>query len=325
MRRASPGIVFLDAATYGDSRLDSFTHKWKCAIYPATTADQTIPRLAGHSIAVTNKVVIDKTVFNAREARDLNLIVVAATGTDIIDREEAARRGIQVRNVPGYATQSVAQFTLALILELATHAGSYVDAVKAGEWQKSQVFSLLAFPAIELGEKKLGIVGHGSIGQAVARMARGFGMEILVAARPGSAGPMPQDRIALNQLLREADFVSLHCPLTPQTRNLIDEHSLALMKPTAFLINTARGALVDEAALIDALGKKRIAGAALDVITQEPPAADHPMILAAKDLDNLILTPHTAWSAREARERLLYEVEENIRAFLQGEDRNRVA
>jgi glycerate dehydrogenase len=214
---------------------------------------------------------------------------------------------------------------MALILELATQAGKHVDAVKAGEWQKSPVFSLLTFPTIELSGKKLGIVGYGSIGQAVAQMARGFGIEILVAVRPGATGPIPQGRILLEQLLREADIVSLHCPLTPETRNLINEQSLSLMKPTAFLINTARGALINERALIDALRRKKIAGAALDVITKEPPPADHPIILATKELNNLIVTPHTAWSAREARERLLQEVEKNIAAFLQGRDRNRVA
>jgi glycerate dehydrogenase len=274
---------------------------------------------------VTNKVVLDRAVLSSPEARDLRFIAVAATGTDIIDREEASRVGVTVCNVPGYATQSVAQFTLALILVLATQSGKYVDAVKAGEWQKSPVFSLLTFPTIELSGKKLGILGYGSIGQAVAQMARGFGMDILVAARPGAAGPIPQGRIELEQLLREADIVSLHCPLTPETRYLINERSLALMKPSAFLINTARGALIDEAALIAALQIKRIAGAALDVISKEPPSADHPIILAAKELNNLIVTPHTAWSARESRERLLQEVEANITAFLQGRDRNRVA
>jgi glycerate dehydrogenase len=325
MSTEPPRIVFLDAATYGDISLKRFTDEWNSTIYQVTRADETVQRLAGHSIAVTNKVVIDKTVLRSPEARDLKLIAVAATGTDIVDREETARRGVKVCNVPGYATQSVAQFTLALILELATQAGKYVHAVKAGEWQKSPVFSLLTFSTIELSGKKLGIVGYGSIGQAVARMARGFGMEVLLAARPGTKAPIPQGRIALEQLLREADFISLHCPLTPETRNLINERSLALMKSTAFLINTARGALIDEAALIAALRKKQIAAAALDVITKEPPPADHPVILAAEKLDNLIVTPHTAWSARESRERLLQEVEENIAAFLQGRDRNRVA
>jgi len=318
-------IVFLDAATYGDVSLQSFTDDWDCTVHQVTTPGQTIQRLAGHHVAVTNKVVIDRKVLNSPEAKDLQLIVVAATGTDIIDRQEAAKRGVKVCNVPGYATQSVAQFTLGLILALATRTRSYVDAVKAGEWQKSAVFSLLTYPTIELRGRKLGIVGFGNIGQTVAQMAGGLGMEILVAARPGTAAPIPQGRIALDRLFRQADFISLHCPLTPETNNLIDAQSLALMKSTAFLINTARGALIDEVALIDALRKNQIAGAALDVITQEPPPADHSIIRAAKELDNLLVTPHTAWSAREARQRLLREVEENIRAFIQGQDRNRVA
>jgi glycerate dehydrogenase len=320
-----PKIVFLDAATYGDVSLQRFTGRWHCTVHQVTSPDQTVSRLAGHSIAVVNKVVIDKDVLNSPETGDLKLVAVAATGTDIIDREEAIRRGIKVCNVPGYATQSVAQFTLALILELAARVGRYVHAVNAGEWQKSPVFSLLTYPTNELAGKKLGIVGYGSIGQAVAQMARGFGMKILVAARPGTAGAIPNGRMAFDQLLRESDVLSLHCPLAPQTRNLINEKSLSLMKPTAFLINTARGALVDEAALIAALRKKQIAAAAVDVLSKEPPPADHPMIQAAKELEHLIVTPHTAWSAREARERLLKEVEENIDAFLRGRDRNRIA
>lgn len=325
MSPARPRIVFLDAATYGDVSLQRFTDRWDCTVYPVTSPQETLQRLALHSIAVTNKVVLDKAVLSSAEARDLRLIAVAATGTDIIDREEATKIGVTVCNVPGYATQSVAQFTLALILELASQSGKYADAVKAGEWQKSPVFCLLTFPTIELSGKKLGIVGYGSIGQAVAQMARGFGMDILVAARPGGAGPIPQGRIEVEQLFREADIVSLHCPLTPETRYLINERSLAQMKPSAFLINTARGALIDEAALIAALQTNQIAGAALDVISKEPPSADHPIILAAKELDNLIVTPHAAWSARQSRERLLQEVEANIAAFLQGQDRNRVA
>ena len=317
-------IVFLDAATYGDISLERFTETWDCTIHQVTSRGETISRLAGHSVAVTNKVVIDKSVLDSAEAKDLRLIAVAATGTDIIDREEASKRGAKVCNVPGYATQSVAQFTMALILQLATQAGKYAHSVRGGDWQRSSIFSLLNYPTIELQGKKLGIVGYGNIGQAVAQMARGFELEVLIAARPGSTRAIPKDRISLDQLLRQADIVSLHCPLTPETRNLINEQSLALMKPTAFLINTARGALVDEAALIEALRQKLIAAAALDVISKEPPPADYPIIQAAKELDNLLVTPHTAWSAREARERLLHEVEENIAAFLQGQPRNLV-
>lgn len=317
-------VVFLDAATYGDVSLKRFMDSWDCTVHQVTTSNDTKARIAGHSVVVTNKVVIDRPVLSSPEAKDLRLIAVAATGTDIIDREEAARRGIKVCNVPGYAAQSVAQFTMALILELATRVGKYGAAVKAGQWQKSPVFSLLTYPSTELGGKTLGIVGYGNIGQTVAKMAAALGMKIIVAARPGSVTPLAPGRVSVEEILRTSDVVSLHCPLTPETKNLINEQSLKLMKPTAFLINTARGALIDEPALIEALRGKQIAAAALDVISKEPPPADHPVIRAAKELDNLIVTPHTAWSAREARERLLREVEENILAFLRGEPRNLV-
>ena len=316
-------IVFLDAATFGDMALQSFTGMWDCTVHQVTAPAETAQRLAGATIAVTNKVAIDKVIFDAPEARDLKLIAVAATGTDIIDKETAAKRGVKVCNVPGYASQSVAQFTLALILDLASRASSYAAAVKTGEWQRSPVFTLLTFPNVELSGKKLGIIGYGNIGKTVAKMAASLGMEILVGARPGGPTP-PAGRIPLEELFRQADFISLHCPLTPDTKSLVNQQTLASMKPSAFLINTARGALIDEPALIDALRTKRIAGAALDVITQEPPPADHPIIVAAKELDNLLVTPHTAWSAREARERLLVVVQENIAAFLQGQPKNLV-
>ncbi|HEY7715207.1 MAG TPA: D-2-hydroxyacid dehydrogenase [Candidatus Binatia bacterium] len=325
MSGAQLRIVFLDAATYGDVSLERFTRRWDCTVYELTSPEETRARLAGHAIVVTNKVVIDKAILRSPEARDLKLIAVAATGVDIIDREEAMSGGVRVCNVPGYASQSVAQFTLALILELASSAGKYSQAVRNGEWQRSPVFALLSYPVVELKGKKLGIVGYGSIGHAVARMAQGFEMEILISAHPGVNDPIPPDRIAFDRLLSLADFISLHCPLTTETRNLINPQSLSRMKPTAFLINTARGGLVDEAALIEALRRKQIAGAAVDVISQEPPQSDHPMIRAAQELDRLIVTPHTAWSAHEARARLLQEVEENIAAYLQGRDRNRVA
>jgi glycerate dehydrogenase len=321
MSRQQPRIVFLDAATFGDISLSRFSERWPCTVYSVTSASETRARLAGHDVAVTNKVVIDRAVLDSNEAGHLKLIAVAATGTDIIDKAAAAQCGVAVCNVPGYATQSVAQFTMALILQLASCACSYIGAVKAGAWQKSPVFSLLSYPTMELRGKKLGIVGYGNIGRMVAQMARSFGMEVLVAARPG-APPLPADRPPLDLTLREADFVSLHCPLTPETANLINQQSLSLMKPTAFLINTARGALIDEAALVSALREKRIAAAALDVLTKEPPPADHPLIRAAAELDNLLVTPHAAWSAREARERLLEEVTANIAAFFAGEPRN---
>ena len=225
----------------------------------------------------------------------------------------------RVARVPEYSPYAVAEHTLALMLALNRKL------VKAHNRVRDGNFSLDGLTGFDMHGKTVGIIGYGSIGQAVARMASAFGMRIMIGARPGARDPIAKDRVAVEELFREADFISLHCPLTPESRNLIDDRRLALMKPTAFLINTARGALVDEAALIAALRSKKIAAAALDVITKEPPPADHPIILAAKELDNLIVTPHTAWSAREARERLLLEVETNVQAFLDGLDRNRVA
>jgi glycerate dehydrogenase len=303
--------------------LDLFTTTWQCTVHQTTTPAETAERLAGSTVAITNKVVFDKEILSSHSARDLKLIAVAATGTDIIDKDEAGKRGIKVCNVPGYASQSVAQFTMALMLELATRSAGYAAAVKRGEWQRSPVFSLLHLPHIELAGKKLGIIGYGNIGKTVAQMARSFGMEVLVGARPGDPNASA-DRTPLDEIFRQADFLSLHCPLTPATRNLINRETLAAMAPNAFLVNTARGALIDEPALIAALRAGQIAGAALDVITQEPPPPDHPIIKAAAELPNLIVTPHTAWSAREARQRLLVEVKENIVAFTQGRERNLV-
>ena len=313
-------VVFLDAATYGDISLSSFSDRWDCTIHQITSASETGRRLDGQLVAVTNKVVIDRSVLSS--AKQLQLIAVAATGTDIIDREAAKDYGVRVCNVPGYATHSVAQFTLALILELATRAARYHTAVRADAWQKSPVFTLLDFPTIELKAKKLGIIGYGNIGRTVEKMARGFGMEILIAARPGSSGTTASGRLPLDELLQRADVITLHCPLTPQTQFLINAETLSLMKPTAILVNTARGGLIDELALIQALRERRLAAAALDVISEEPPPPKHPVIEAAKELDNLVVTPHTAWSTREARKRLLGEVANNITAFFEGTPRN---
>lgn len=318
-------IVFLDAATFGDASLDRFTKAWDCAVHPLTQPAEVRQRIDGFPIVVTNKVVLDRAIIAAPQAAGLKLIAEAATGTDNIDLQAARERGVRVCNVPGYAAQSVAQFTIALILELATRAGGYIDLVRRGEWEKSPMYARIDFPSVELSGKKLGIVGHGKIGGRVAEMARGLGMEVLISVRPGSSEAPAAGRLPLDEVLKSADFLSLHCPLTPSTKNLIDSRALGLMKPTAFLINTARGALVDEPALIKALRENKLAAAALDVISREPPPADHPIIKAAKELDNLLVTPHCAWSAREARERLLNETAENIAAFIEGRDRNRVA
>jgi glycerate dehydrogenase len=315
-------VVFLDAATYGDISLLGFSNRWDCTIHQVTSPSETCQRLLGQSVAVTNKVIIDRAAFGSASTKDLQLIAVAATGTDIIDCEAAKDCGVRVCNVPGYATHSVAQFTFALILELATRTARYSAAVRSDAWQRSPVFTLLDFPTIELKGKKLGIIGYGNIGRAVETMARGFGLEILIAARPGMTGRPSPGRLPLAELLRQVDVLTLHCPLTPATRFLINAATLSLMKPTTLLVNTARGGLIDEQALIQALREGRLAAAALDVISQEPPPAGHPIVQATKELDNLIITPHTAWSTREARERLLGEVANNISAFFDGKPRN---
>jgi glycerate dehydrogenase len=325
MSQSPVRIVFLDAATFGDVSLEGFTTAWDCTVHQLTQPAEVIKRIDGFPIVVTNKVALDRAILNAPQAANLKLIAEAATGTDNIDLAAARERGIPVCNVPGYAAQSVAQFTIALVLELATRAGGYGQVVRRGGWEKSPMYTSFDFPTTELAGKRLGIVGYGNIGRRVAEMAKALGMEVLISARPGSTAPPPAGRYAVDEILKSSDFVSLHCPLTPSTKNLIDRRALGLMKPTAFLVNTARGALVDEAALIDALRRKRLAGAALDVISREPPPADHPIIEAAKELDNLLVTPHCAWSAREARERLMNEVADNITAFIEGRDRNRVA
>jgi glycerate dehydrogenase len=220
-------LVFLDAATYGDVPLKQFFGHWDCTVHQVTRPAETPQRLEGHSIAVTNKVVIDKTVLASAQASEIKLIAVAATGTDIIDVEAAGKAGIKVCNVPGYATQSVSQFTMALILELATRAGRYSRSVMNGDWEKSPVFAMVNQPGIELSGKTIGIIGHGNIGKTVAQIARSFAMKVLIAVRPGTEGPVPAGRICVEQLLREADIVSLHCPLTPETKNLINQETLA--------------------------------------------------------------------------------------------------
>lgn len=318
-------LVFLDAATLGDTSLERLRARWECAIHAHTTPAEVLHRLHGHQGVIVNKVVLDRQLLYSPAAKELRLIAVAATGTDNIDLEAARERGVTVCNVPGYATQSVAQFTIALMLELAARAGRYAELVRQGAWEKSPVYTVIGFPTLELYGKTLGIVGYGNIGRAVAEMARGLGMKVAISARPGAPDPIPQGRLPRSDLLKVSDFVSLHCPLTPQTKNLIDNQALALMKPTAFLINTARGALIDAEALIHALRERRLAGAALDVLSQEPPVANHPILEAAQELENLVVTPHCAWSTRQARERLLSEVIENIDAYLRGQDRNRVA
>lgn len=316
-------MAFLDAATFGVISLKRFEEAADCVVHELTEADELPGRLADRQCAVINKFELDRQRLEHPSARQLRLIAVGATGTNNVDIACARERGIAVCNVPGYATAAVAQYTMALILELATQAARYAQGTRMGHWQESTIFTRHDYPSFELQGRVLGIVGYGDIGRKVAKMARVFGLEVIVAGRVGENRPQPE-RLPVEEVLHRADFVSLHCPLTPLTQGFINPYTLSLMKPTAYLVNTARGGLVEEAALIEALEQGTIAGAALDVISQEPPGEGHPMMEAAARLDNLLITPHCAWAARETRQRLMDEVFDNIDAFRRGERRNRV-
>lgn len=313
---------FLDAGSVGAdldwTRLRGALDDWQW--HHNTRPAQLAERLAGVAVAVTNKVVLDAEAIAG--ARHLRLICVAATGYNNIDLDAAAARGIPVVNVTGYATRSVSQHVLALMLAFATRWRDYDRAVAAGAWQRAEFFCLLDYPIEELAGRTLGLVGYGELAAAVANLAEAFGMRIVVAERPHAERLRP-GRTAFDDVLGQSDYLSLHCPLTATTRGLIDAAALARMKPGAVLINTARGAIVDSQALIDALRAGAIAGAAIDVLDREPPPREgHPLLAA--ELDNLIITPHSAWASRSARQRVIDGVADNIAALLHGDDSARV-
>ncbi|PLY14390.1 MAG: glycerate dehydrogenase [Sedimenticola sp.] len=314
-----PQAVFLDLNTVCRddldlSHLNQTPYDWN--YYLNSEPGQVAQRIANAEVVVSNKVVLTREII--AQCNPLKLICIAATGTNNVDITAAARQGISVCNVTGYATPSVVQHVFALILTLTTQLPAYQQAVKAGAWQKSQQFCLLDFPITEIAGKCLGIVGYGELGRAVARVAKAFGMRVMIAQRPG--GPGDDERLPLKELLPQVDILSLHCPLSENTRNLIDAEALALMKPTALLINTARGGIVDETALREALLAGRLGGAAIDVLSQEPPSEGNPLLDSA--IPNLLLTPHIAWASLESRQRLINEVAQNINAYLRGEPRN---
>lgn len=311
--------VFLDTDTMRPDELDfsalrASLPSW--TFHERTRPDETATRIAQAEVIVTNKVVI--TGEHIRANPQLKLVCVCATGVNNVDVEAAAANGVTVRNVTHYATASVAQHAFALMLALATQWHRYSRAVEDGDWAKSPMFCLMHLPVTELAGKTLGIVGAGDLGSQVARLGEAFGMDVVIAELPHRAGmargQSPWLRLPLAEFLRASDFISVHCPLTAQTRGLFNADAFAAMKPTAFLVNTARGGIVDEVALLQALRAGQIAGAALDVLAQEPPAADHPLIAAR--LPNLIITPHNAWVSRECRQRLLDGVARNIRTFI---------
>jgi len=287
--------------------------------YDYTNGDDVIDRIMNVDIVVTNKVVLNEKALN--QAKKLKLICVAATGTNNIDLQAARKNNIAVCNVKAYATNSVVQHVFMLILALMTRLNDYRNAVQSGSWGKSRHFCLLDYPIVELSGKNIGIIGYGELGQAVAKMARSFGMNVLVAARKGDSKPKLA-RMPFYDVLRMADVLSLHCPLENETKHLIAETELNTMKSSSILINTARGGIVDEMALAIALKSSRIAGAGIDVLTKEPPSNANPLL--DKSIPNLIITPHIAWASKESRQRLIDEISFNIQSYLRGFLRNSV-
>lgn len=306
--------VILDSDTLGSdidlsplsSMVDEFDH------WGATRPEDVVKRLEGATIAITNKVVIDDDIMAALP--DLKMIAVTATGTNNIDMQGARERNITVANVTGYGTQSVAQHTLMIMLALATRLPCYQRDVAAHQWEQASSFCLQHHPIMQLAGKHLVLAGSGELGQAVAQLARAFGMKVSFCARPNAEH---DDRPSLEALLPEADVVSLHCPLTPETHHLINQARLKLMKPDALLINCGRGGLIDEQASLEALKDQRLGGLGVDVLPKEPPREGHELIEAMSQGSlNLVVTPHNAWIAPEARQNIVSMTADNIRKFL---------
>ncbi len=309
-------IVILDKCTVtkGDVDLSVLEQLGKVDYYDIISKDEIIEALRDADAVICNKSVIDKDII---DATNLGFIGLFATGYNNIDIEYAKKKGIVVCNVPGYSTDSVTQITFSFILELACNTSKYVSSVAAGDWKRASQFSYFDFPITEVSGKTLGIYGLGTIGLSVARVGIALGMKVIAYTRtPKSIDGI--DNVTEEELFSKSDFLTFHCPLTDKTAKIVNEKTLSLMKPTAFLINTARGGIIDEYALADALIKKRIAGAALDVMTYEPMAEDCPLW----GIDNCIITPHIAWASIEARTRLIGKVYDNIQAFKIGKPIN---
>ncbi|HAM73877.1 MAG TPA: glycerate dehydrogenase [Verrucomicrobiales bacterium] len=316
-----PRIVILDGHTLnpGDQSWSGLEALGDCQVHARSAPHEVVDRCRGAAVVITNKVPLSRATLE--QLPDLRCIGVTATGYNIVDVAAARERGIPVTNVPTYGTRSVAQFTLALILELAHRVGMHADSVRAGDWSRCPDFCYWKSPLVELEGMTLGIVGFGRIGRAVADLGLALGMRVLASGRSGT--PAVPDttgvrRTDLATLFRESDVLSLHCPLTEETRHLVSRERLALMKPGAWLINTSRGPLVDEAALAEALNGGRLGAAAVDVLSVEPPDPGNPLLQAR----NCLVTPHQAWASLAARKRLMAVAVENVRAFLAGEPVN---
>jgi glycerate dehydrogenase len=314
-----PKIVVLDGYTLNPGDLDwrDLEQIGDLTVHARTSVGATVERAAAAEIVLTNKAPLSAATIEQLPA--LRYIGVLATGYNIVDVAAAKARGIVVANVPGYGTPAVAQHVFALILELAQRCGHHAQTVRDGRWSASPDFCYWDFPLVELSGRTLGIIGFGAIGHAVAQIARAFGMKVIASTRTPRAAE-GVEFLSVDEVFRQADVVTLHCPLTPETQDLVNAARLAEMKRDAFLINTGRGPLVVERDLAEALEAGRIAGAGLDVLSAEPPPADNPL-LSAK---NCLITPHIAWATRAARARLMATAVANLRAFLAGSPTNAV-
>ena len=313
-------IVVLDGYTLcpGDLTWDSLRALGDVTVYDRTPAEEIIPRIGDAQIVLTNKVVISRAVLEACPA--VRYVGVLATGYNVVDLEAADERGVVVTNVPAYSTQAVVQHALALLLHSVSHVAQYDAQVKAGRWVNSPDFCFFGEPMEELAGRTMGVVGFGHIGQAMARVAAGLGMQVLVHTphpKPELAGSGVRFA-AMDELLRNSDVISLHCPLTEATRGLIGARTIAAMKDGVRVINTARGPLVDGTVMADALSCGKVACYMADVMETEPPRADDPLLTAP----NTVLTPHVAWAPRQTRERLMAVAVGNVEAFLAGAPRN---
>lgn len=307
--------VYLDFQSLDKSDLDfSGLHAVfdELTMHEVTPPELLLERVQQAEAIITNKVLISAEVM--QQCPKLKLILISATGTNNVDLAHAKQQGITVCNCQGYGTAAVAQHTLMLMLNLATSFRQYDRDVQQGEWNKAKQFCLLDYPIIELSGKTLGIVGYGELGKAVAHLAQAFGMKIMIASLPKR--PAAAERVPFAELLPQVDFLSLHCPLTEDTRDLLDSAAFAQMKPGAFVINCARGGIVNEQALANALKSGQIAGAAADVLTVEPPKDGN--VLLDSSLPNLIITPHSAWGSVDARQRIVQQMIENAEAFKAG-------
>ncbi|HET7539281.1 MAG TPA: D-2-hydroxyacid dehydrogenase [Polyangiaceae bacterium] len=313
-----PRIVVLDGYTVnpGDNPWTPLAELGELVVYERSAPSEVVARARGADIVLTNKTLLGREAF--AQLPQLRGVSVLATGVNSVELDAASERGIAVSNVPSYSTASVVQHTLALLLELCNRVGLHDSSVHAGDWVRSVDYCYWKSPLLQLEGKLLGVVGYGAIGRGVAAAARALGMSVCAAqsnpSRPQVADPDPVLRLPLDELFRRADVISLNCPLTPETRHLVSSARLASCKPSCLLLNTARGGLIDEAALSAALSTGKLAGAALDVLSSEPPSADNPLLHAP----NCIITPHVAWASLPARQRLLAISVDNVVALLAG-------